>query len=102
MEGQAILKEFTDLIESTVKETGKELAESVQAVAQYAASRAAHLAKIGPSDPDFMDAVIAERNNVALRAGISATNSGDAVDAKILGVIHGALALGAKALAVIA
>lgn len=71
--------------------------DNVEHVARYAAERAAHLASI-IGEPGYAEAVEIEVQNVALRAGISAVDSADAADAQIVGIITGALKMGAAAL----
>lgn len=90
--------EFKQLIDSALSETGASLKESSQEVAAYAASRAAFLSTI-VGQPGFEQAVIAERDNVALFAGVVAVGQAVAVQAKIVGIIQGALFMGAQALA---
>ena len=79
-------------LDAAIRETGANLQHSTADVAAYAATRAAHLAAI-TSEPGFQEAVIAERDAVLLFAGVSAARSADAVDARIVGLIHGALAV---------
>lgn len=90
--------EFLQLIDSALQETGVSLKASSAEVAVYAAGRAAFLSTI-IGQPGFEQAVIAERDNVALFAGIAAVNQAVAVQARIVGVIQGALFMGAQALA---
>lgn len=90
--------EFTVLLTSAIKETGAQLKTSASELALYASERAAYLAGIA-NEPGFELAVKAERDAVALKAGISAVNEARAVDQRIVGIIHGALMIGARALA---
>lgn len=90
--------EFKNLIDSALQETGASLKQSSQEVAAYAAQRAAFLSTL-VGQPGFEQAVIAERDNVALFAGIVAVGQVVAIQAKIVGVIQGALFIGASALA---
>jgi hypothetical protein len=86
------------LLESAIAETGADLATSVDEVALYAAERTAVLA-MHVGQPGFDLAVIAERDSVALMAAMNATGAANAVRQRILGVIQGALWLGAQQLA---
>ena len=88
---------FKGLIESTVRETGKQLGASAQELALYATERAQYLSTI-VGQPGFDEAVAAERDNVALRAGIAVIGNADAADQRVIGVIAGALAIAAQAL----
>lgn len=81
--------EFEELLAGTIN--------NAASVAAYAAQRAAHLATIF-GEPGFDEAVKAEIQNVALEAGIAAVDSADAADARIVGIITGALKVGVAAL----
>lgn len=85
---------FIKLLEQQLKDAGRDLNVSARDVAAYASQRAAHLSTL-VADPNFMDAVKAERDNVALYAGIKAVENADAIDNRVLGIIQGAIALGA-------
>lgn len=89
---------FKDLLDAAVKETGAKLKEAPAVLAGYMAERAAHLSTIS-HEPGFEKAVRAERNNVALRAGIEAHNTASLMDHQLLGLIQGALRVAAVALA---
>jgi hypothetical protein len=84
------------LLDEAIRETGRTLQQSATDVAAYAASRAAHLATIA-GQPGFEEALRAERNAVAMFAGLSATAEADRADQRIVGIIHGALAIAAGA-----
>jgi hypothetical protein len=83
----------TDLVE-LIRRTGREVSGDLAA---YAAARTSHLATMVGS-PGFYEALAVERDNVALRAGVLATQAGDAIDRKIVGLIEAALAIGARAM----
>ncbi len=94
--------EFLNLLARTVSEIGAQAdVEKLEGVAAYAAERAAHLATI-VHEPGFEDAVDAERDAVALKAAQAITEAADGADAairaRIVGLVHGALSLGARAL----
>ena len=91
--------ELEALLTDAIAETGASLQQGAAELAAYAAERAAHLATL-VDDPGFQEAVRAERDAVALKAGITAVQQADAADARIVGVIQGALALAANLLAV--
>lgn len=82
-----------DAIEASLRETGGSLKRTSAEVATYTAQRAAHLATI-VGQAGHAEAVIAERDAVCLFAGIAATREADAADQRVVGLIHGALALG--------
>jgi hypothetical protein len=90
--------DFRLLLDSALKETGASLEQSTAEVAQYAAERTAYLSTL-VGQPGFELAVQAERDAVALFAGIVAVGQAQAVQGRIIGVIQGALFMGAKALA---
>lgn len=94
-----VTEDFVRLFEDAITETGANVQVRAAELAAYAAERSAHLATL-VGDPDFNLAVRAERDAVALRAGISAVQQGDAADARIVGVIHGGLSLAARLIAV--
>lgn len=87
------------LFEDAIAETGVSLQVGAAELAAYAAERSAHLATL-VGDPGFMLAVRAERDAVSLRAGITAVQQADAADARIVGVIQGALSFAAGLIAV--
>ena len=87
------------LFQDAIEETGVGLQIGVAELATYAAERSAHLATL-VSDPDFQLAVRAERDAVALKAGITAVQQADVADARIVGVIQGALSFAANLIAV--
>lgn len=87
-----------NLLESALEETGADLEATTSEVALYAAQRTAVLATLVGLN-GYEQAVIAERDNVALRAGLSAVSVADAARERLLGVIQGALFLGAQMLA---
>lgn len=89
---------FTDQLVAFAKQTGRELKVDAANVGAYAAERAAHLSGL-VSDPGFEDAVLAERDNVLIKAGIAATKRGDIVDERLVGIIQGALRTAAVMLA---
>jgi len=90
-------EDFLALITSNLTGLGSDLAVSAEELATYSASRAAHLASI-MDEPGFSEAVAAEKDNVALRAGIASVNAASASEARLLGVLEGGLVLGARAL----
>ena len=92
-----VAKEFLDMITDAVEETGADLTESKEEIAAYAAERAQHLSTIA-HEPGFGQAVVAERNNVAMRAGIEISDDAAAVDSRWIGMIGGALRIAAIAL----
>ena len=49
--------------------------------------------------PGYQEALIAEANNVAMEAAITAIDQAEAADARLVGIVQGVLAVGAKVLA---
>lgn len=91
-------QEFTDLITNAVEGLGTSLKIDVDLLALYAAERMEHLSLLVGQE-GFSEAVIAERDNVVLEAGILATRQADIADQRLVGIIQGALYFGAVALA---
>lgn len=87
--------EFKELLEDVLHETGRDLGDKKDEVVLYAAQRSAHLAMI-LGQPGFALALRAERDNVALKAGLNAVISADRVDNRIVGVIQAGLLMGAR------
>jgi len=85
-------------LESDFAELLQGISISTAEVAAYAAEQAAKLKDL-VGQAGYHEAVKAARDSVALKAGIAATQQADATDSKILGVIEGALFMGAKVLA---
>jgi hypothetical protein len=86
------------LLKDAIAETGATLAKGADELALYVAGRSAHLATL-VEDPGFDLAIRAERDAVALEAGLAAVEQAEAADARLLGIFQGVLAMGAKALA---
>lgn len=91
-------EDFGSVLGRTAQEAGVNLKEGAATVAAYAAQRATHLATI-VGQPGFERAVAAERDAVALFAGVVGVAGARAADARIVGLIEGALLFGAKAIA---
>jgi len=72
------------------EQTGRSLGNDAKVIGAYAAQRAAVLATL-VDQPGFEDAVLAERDNVVIKAGIAATKRGDAIDQRLIGIIQGTL-----------
>lgn len=66
---------------------GKDLSDRTEALRAYAAERAEILSDL-VGDPNFDYALRAERDNVALAAGIAAVQAGDAADQRLIGMIQ--------------
>ncbi len=94
-----VIHDLEKLLTDAIAETGVSLQKGAAELAAYAAERSAHLATL-VDDPGFQEAVRAERDAVALEAGITAVQQADAADARIVGVIQGGLALAARLIAV--
>lgn len=87
--------EIKNLLDSALAETKVDLQKDTTAVAAYMANSLVRLAKAA-NEPGFAEAVKAERDSVALFAGIQAVGTADAADARIYGLIQGVLFAGAK------
>ena len=95
-----IADQFKSLLETTADRLGIELKGSAEVVRDYAKKRMLFLASI-VDEPGFDMALLAERDSVALVAGIETAIAGDAADLELRGMILGALSIGAKALALV-
>ncbi len=92
-------KEFESMIEGALADLGGELAETKEALAEYAAERAAALAEILESgEPGFEFALTAARDNMALRAGLKIGEDAERADGVWLGLFAGGLRFAAAAL----
>lgn len=88
-------EEFERLLTEAGQRLGKQIVTT--GLREYAHERMLHLANI-VDQPGYLEALEAERDNMILKAGIGAVNMADAADAEIIGIISGALAIGASAL----
>jgi hypothetical protein len=88
-------QDFEDVLTQALKDTKLDFDFSVKEVAVYAAQRAAFLATV-VGQLGYEQAVIAERDNVALYAGLKSVEMADASQQRLIGVIQGALSFGAK------
>lgn len=93
-----IQSDLKDLFESFLGGVGAGLEAGRAEVAEYAAQRTLHLSTI-VDQPGFEEAVVAERDNVALAAGIAAVDVADEADRNFLALIAGALGFAARAVA---
>ena len=79
-----------DLLKDALDETGVSLSRARDEVLLYTAQRAAHLSTL-VGQPGFELALRAERDSVALYAGVSASIQATAAEGRILGIIQGIL-----------
>lgn len=89
---------FEELLSSLLKGTGQDLARSVREIAAYAAERTRILATL-VGLVGYPQAIVVERDNVALFAGLQAVSNADGLRDRLIGAIQGALAMAAAALA---
>lgn len=90
-------EEFKGLLTDTFESVGREFTGDLEELASYMTERAEHLAAIS-HEPGFNEAVLVERDNVAVKAGILASRAADLADQRIIGVIQGAIRIAAVAL----
>lgn len=83
-----IKDQLLDLLKQAAKEAGEEI--DLDGLGDYALERAEHLANCY-GEPGFSEAVEAEADNVRLMAGIAAVEAGRVADAKLQGMVAGAL-----------
>ena len=95
-----VADDFRALFQDAIAETGVEIRVGLAELATYAAERSAHLATL-VGDPGFSMAVAAERDAVALKAGIVAVRQADQADARLVGIIQGGLSFAAKLIAAV-
>ncbi|MCK5131716.1 MAG: hypothetical protein KAR40_06135 [Candidatus Sabulitectum sp.] len=86
--------EIKNLLQSTLDSAGAKLKGDVDELAIYTAERAVALQMVAGL-PGFDQAVIAERDNVMLKASILVTEGADHADQLVMGVITGALHIAA-------
>lgn len=92
-----VLDQLKQTILDNFKALGIEAKGDLREAAAYVAGRAEHLRSL-VGDPNFMDAVIAERDSCALELGLKSVDGGDQIDSKALAVLQSALSIGAVAL----
>ena len=88
---------FNDLLAAITEDLGARFDDDLDAISGYAAERADHLVTLF-GQAGYNQAVIAERDNIALRAGVNASRSADHLDQQILAMLHGGLRMGVRAL----
>jgi hypothetical protein len=88
-------------LQSDFEELLSSVSVSAAKVAAYASDQATSLAAL-VGKPGYHEAVIAARDSIALQAGIVASDQADIANSKILGLLEGALYMGAKVLAGVA
>lgn len=86
--------QFKALLDTALEETGASLERSTAEVAAYAAERTAILATLVGLQ-GYEQAVIAERDNVVLFAGLQAVEEASEIRLRILSIIQGALFMAA-------
>jgi len=82
--------DYEQLLKDALEETGVNLRISKEFLVQYTAARAAHLTTI-IGQPGYDRALRAERDSIALYAGLNATLQAEAADARIVGIIQAIL-----------
>lgn len=90
--------ELQRVLQDASTRLGAAFAGNLDNVREYAADRMTHLSLMDPTGPGYMEAVIAERDNIALQAAGRAVDSADSADREVLGLIAGVLVVGAAAL----
>lgn len=93
-----ILNEFLEQLKGEIEDAGGDISVSWDELRMYTAERANHLsALVGQQGFDL--AVRAERDAIALKAGIAAVDVADDAGQRWLGMIQGTLIVLAKVLA---
>jgi hypothetical protein len=91
-------KELVDIVKGAADRLGKGLSGNLDDVRAYAAARMLHLSGL-VGKPGYAEALLDERDNVALKLGLAAVSGADAADRELIGTVGGVLAMGARALA---
>lgn len=82
--------EFKNMLQDALDETGADLEQTSDEIADYMAERSLHLSTI-TGEPGFGRAVHREALNVAMRAGLETSADAQAIDQRLFGMIAGAL-----------
>ena len=90
-------QQFAAILAGAVDSLGGQLAETPAELADYMAERAEHLS-LAAGEPGFAEAVQAEQDAIALRAGLIVSDSTRVFDQHVWGLIGGALRIAAVAL----
>lgn len=93
-----VAEEFKRLLEDAGARLGREFQGDLDEVKLYASERMLHLAAI-IAEPGYAEALLAERDNVALKLGMASVGAADRIDRELLGLIAGGLGVAARALA---
>lgn len=88
-------------LQAEAKALGVAFTSDIEGVAAYAAGRADHLS-FAIGEPGFELALRAERDSLAIRASLGVVAHADQIDARILAVAQGSLALAARGLRLLA
>lgn len=88
---------FLEMLKQHGKELGEELKGDLTSVQDYVAARMANLS-IAVAEPGFPEVLKAERDNVALKVASRSVMRADALDARLLAFISGALSMVSKLL----
>lgn len=94
---QALSEDLVRQLKNEAGSMGFELTADLGEVALYASERIEHLSRC-VGKPGFDLALEAERDNLALKVGIHSVTRADAIDARILAVARGGLAIAARSL----
>lgn len=92
-----IRQTFGDLLVDALRDTGRDVSTVTKEVRDYAVEQMEQLAE-AVGQPGFGLAVTAAADNVAMRLGISTVEVADRADARIWGIIAGAIGIGARAI----
>lgn len=98
---EAVKGDFKKLLLGQFDDVDENAKKALDDAARYAAERAAHLSLL-VGQPGFEEAVVAERDNVSMHAGLLAVAQADALDQKVLGTLQGGLFFAARLLMVAA
>lgn len=89
------VNDLVEMLRVEASAAGRDLQTALDDIRLYTAQRAAHLSTL-VGQPGFQDAVRIERDNVALHAGIVASQQADAADNRLVGIIQAGLAILAR------
>lgn len=93
-----LARELSAVLENRASALGKVISAQTDEVRAYTAERMTHLAGL-LGQPGYQLTLIAERDNVALKSGLSAVSAADAADGELIGLVAGFLGAAARAVA---
>lgn len=97
---QTYASQLTDLLKANALAEGAELKGDLQAAELYTANTILPQLSLALAQPGYQEALVAARDDVALKYAGLAVDAADALDARIVGIVQGALGIASRALIV--